>query len=114
MELTYIYFLACFQRILSSIFLINYISVWSVSVMLRVGVFPDCGHVYVCISWLWLLIIYRLQLSYGGKKVALPFNLSILKWATGTREILNKAQLPSGISFYNIFGTSFDTPFDVW
>lgn len=53
------------------------------------------------------------ELSYGGKKVALPFNLSILKWATGTREILNKAQLPSGISFYNIFGTSFDTPFDV-
>jgi len=53
------------------------------------------------------------ELSYGGKKVALPFNLSILKWATGTRELLNKAQLPSGISFYNIFGTSFDTPFDV-
>ncbi|KAH7843996.1 hypothetical protein Vadar_023256 [Vaccinium darrowii] len=52
-------------------------------------------------------------LSYGGKKVALPFNLSILKWVTGTREILNKAQLPSGISFYNIFGTLFDTPFDV-
>ncbi|KAG5549525.1 hypothetical protein RHGRI_014752 [Rhododendron griersonianum] len=53
------------------------------------------------------------ELTYDGKKVALPFNLSILKWATGTRQILNKAQLPTGISFYNIFGTSCDTPFDV-
>ncbi|XAR65807.1 Phospholipase A(1) [Bertholletia excelsa] len=53
------------------------------------------------------------ELNYDGKKVALPFNLAILIWATGTRQLLNNAQLPKGVSFYNIFGTSFDTPFDV-
>ncbi|XP_057471909.1 phospholipase A(1) LCAT3-like isoform X1 [Actinidia eriantha] len=53
------------------------------------------------------------ELSYDGKTVALPFNFSILKWAAGTRQILNNAQLPKGVSFYNIFGTSFDTPFNV-
>lgn len=53
------------------------------------------------------------ELSFKGKTVPLPFNLSILKWATGTRGVLNDAKLPSGVSFYNIYGTSFDTPFDV-
>ncbi|KAL8517893.1 hypothetical protein ACS0TY_009272 [Phlomoides rotata] len=53
------------------------------------------------------------ELKYGGKTVALPFNLEILKWATGTLEVLSKTQLPEGVSFYNIYGTSCDTPFDV-
>ncbi|XP_057471467.1 phospholipase A(1) LCAT3-like isoform X2 [Actinidia eriantha] len=53
------------------------------------------------------------ELSYDGKTVSLPFNFSILKWSSGTRQILSNAQLPKGFSFYNIFGTSFDTPFDV-
>ncbi|KAK9292629.1 hypothetical protein L1049_020604 [Liquidambar formosana] len=53
------------------------------------------------------------ELNYDGTTIALPFNFSILKWATGTRQILNNAQLPNGVDFYNIFGTSFDTPFDV-
>ncbi|CAI9772385.1 unnamed protein product [Fraxinus pennsylvanica] len=53
------------------------------------------------------------ELSYNGKTVPLPFNSAILKWAAGTREIINKTQVPNGISFYNIYGTSFDTPFDV-
>ncbi|THG21275.1 hypothetical protein TEA_028080 [Camellia sinensis var. sinensis] len=53
------------------------------------------------------------ELSFGGRTVALPFNFSILKWATGTRKVLNNAQLPKGVSFYNIYGTSFDTPLDV-
>ncbi|KAI3935359.1 hypothetical protein MKW98_027179 [Papaver atlanticum] len=53
------------------------------------------------------------KLIYGGKSIALPFNKSILKWASGTREILNKAQLPAGVKFYNIFGVSFESPFDV-
>ncbi|KAL2526236.1 Phospholipase A(1) LCAT3 [Abeliophyllum distichum] len=53
------------------------------------------------------------ELSYNGKTVPLPFNSAILKWAAGTREILNKTQVPKGIPFYNIYGTSFDTPFDV-
>ncbi|KAG2273218.1 hypothetical protein Bca52824_067773 [Brassica carinata] len=53
------------------------------------------------------------ELSYGGNKIALPFNFSILEWASKTREILNKAQLPDGVSFYNIYGVAQDTPFDV-
>ncbi|KNA18716.1 hypothetical protein SOVF_068220 [Spinacia oleracea] len=53
------------------------------------------------------------ELNYNGKMVALPFNNAILKWAAGTRQLLNKAKMPEGISFYNIYGTSFDTPFDV-
>ncbi|XP_043711599.1 phospholipase A(1) LCAT3-like [Telopea speciosissima] len=53
------------------------------------------------------------ELNYGGKSVALPFNFSIHNWASVTREVLNKARLPSGVSFYNIYGTSLDTPFDV-
>lgn len=53
------------------------------------------------------------ELEYNGKTVALPFNCAILQWAAGTRELLNKAKLPEGVKFYNIYGTSFDTPFDV-
>lgn len=53
------------------------------------------------------------ELKYDGKTVALPFNFSIFNWASDTRKILNNVKLPEGISFYNIFGTSFDTPFDV-
>lgn len=53
------------------------------------------------------------ELEYDGKTVPLPFNFAILEWAAGTREVLNKTQIPDGVSFYNIYGTSFDTPFDV-
>ncbi|XP_021282452.1 phospholipase A(1) LCAT3 isoform X2 [Herrania umbratica] len=53
------------------------------------------------------------ELNYGGNTIALPFNISILNWAAGTRKLINNAKLPSGICFYNIYGTSFDTPFDV-
>ena len=55
-----------------------------------------------------------LQLNYDGKMVALPFNLAILDWAAGTRKVISNAKLPDGFSFYNIYGTSLDTPFDVW
>ncbi|KAF2283121.1 hypothetical protein GH714_043445 [Hevea brasiliensis] len=53
------------------------------------------------------------ELNYYGNTVSLPFNFYILRWAAGTRQILNDVQLPKGVSFYNIFGTSYDTPFDV-
>lgn len=53
------------------------------------------------------------ELNLHGKTVPLPFNLSILDWAASTHKILNDAQLPKGIPLYNIYGTSFDTPFDV-
>lgn len=57
---------------------------------------------------------FLLQLKYNGKLMPVPFNLAILKWATGTRQVISNAKLPDGVSFYNIYGTSFDTPFDVW
>ncbi|KAJ1443586.1 Lecithin:cholesterol/phospholipid:diacylglycerol acyltransferase [Sesbania bispinosa] len=53
------------------------------------------------------------ELNYNGKTVSLPFNLAILKWAAGTRQLISNAKLPDGVSFYNIYGTSFETPFDV-
>ncbi|WOL17920.1 phospholipase A(1) LCAT3 isoform X1 [Canna indica] len=53
------------------------------------------------------------ELDYNGKSISLPFNTSILKWAAGTRKILDDARLPNSVSFYNIYGTSFDSPFDV-
>eukprot|EP01018_Ginkgo_biloba_P032570 Gb_18496 [translate_table: standard] len=53
------------------------------------------------------------MLKYDGKSIPLPFNLGIFKWAEETRRILDTAQLPNGVKFYNIFGTSNDTPFDV-
>nr|XP_027188389.1 phospholipase A(1) LCAT3 isoform X2 [Cicer arietinum] len=53
------------------------------------------------------------ELNYNGNSISLPFNLAILKWATETRKVISNAKLPDGVSFYNIYGTSFDTPFDV-
>lgn len=55
-----------------------------------------------------------MQLDFNGKTIALPFNTAILKWASGTRQVLNNAKLPDGVSFYNIYGTSFETPYNVW
>ncbi|KAL9429626.1 hypothetical protein AB3S75_031441 [Citrus x aurantiifolia] len=53
------------------------------------------------------------ELDYNGNSIALPFNFAILDWAASTRQIINNAQLPDGVSYYNIYGTSYDTPFDV-
>ncbi|KAL1552189.1 Phospholipase A(1) lcat3 [Salvia divinorum] len=53
------------------------------------------------------------ELDYDGDTVPLPFNFAILEWAADTRELLNKTEIPAGVSFYNIYGTSFETPFDV-
>ncbi|KQJ90987.1 phospholipase A(1) LCAT3 isoform X1 [Brachypodium distachyon] len=53
------------------------------------------------------------ELKYNGKTIALPFNMSIFKWATETRRILENAELPDTVSFYSIHGTSYGTPYDV-
>lgn len=53
------------------------------------------------------------ELEYDGKTIPLPFNSAILEWATGTWQVFKNAKLPEGVSFYNIYGTSFDTPHDV-
>jgi len=39
--------------------------------------------------------------------------MSVFKWATETRRILDNAELPDTVSFYNIYGRSYDTPYDV-
>ncbi|KAF8404327.1 hypothetical protein HHK36_009210 [Tetracentron sinense] len=51
-------------------------------------------------------------LNYGKSTFTDRWYVGV-RWAAGTRQILNNAQLPNGVSFYNIFGTSFDTPIDV-
>ena len=40
--------------------------------------------------------------------------MSIFEWLEETRQILDTARLPDGIKFYNIFGTTHETPFSVW
>ncbi|KAK4385775.1 Phospholipase A(1) LCAT3 [Sesamum angolense] len=54
----------------------------------------------------------EIQLNYDGKTVALPFNFAILKWAAGTREVLDKTQIPRGY-LSTTYMEHFDTPFDV-
>ncbi|XP_057870840.2 phospholipase A(1) LCAT3 [Cryptomeria japonica] len=53
------------------------------------------------------------KLTYDGRSIPLPFNMDIFKWSEETRQILGTAQLPEGIKFYNIFGTTYETPFSV-
>ncbi|XP_072969986.1 phospholipase A(1) LCAT3 isoform X1 [Typha angustifolia] len=53
------------------------------------------------------------ELKFNGKTIPVPFNLDILQWAADTRQILDNAQLPNTVSFYNIFGISLDSPYDV-
>ncbi|CAM0952375.1 unnamed protein product [Alopecurus aequalis] len=53
------------------------------------------------------------ELKYNGKTIALPFNMAIFKWATESRRILENAKLPDTVSFYSVYGTSYETPYDV-
>lgn len=48
--------------------------------------------------------------EYVGGSMPLPFNMDILNWANETREILSRARVPPNVKFYNIYGTSLDTP----
>eukprot|EP00246_Nothoceros_aenigmaticus_P005573 TRINITY_DN1773_c0_g1_i3.p1 TRINITY_DN1773_c0_g1~~TRINITY_DN1773_c0_g1_i3.p1 ORF type:complete len:417 (-),score=86.08 TRINITY_DN1773_c0_g1_i3:74-1324(-) len=52
-------------------------------------------------------------LEYDGQIYPLPMNIHILKLAQESLRILGSAKLPEGVKFYNIFGTSYDTPFHV-
>nr|GFB75935.1 phospholipase A(1) LCAT3-like [Tanacetum cinerariifolium] len=54
------------------------------------------------------------EIEYNKKTIPLPFNYDIYQWAATTRKMLNSVRLPEGIPFYNIYGTSLETPFDVW
>ncbi|KAH9301756.1 hypothetical protein KI387_013339, partial [Taxus chinensis] len=53
------------------------------------------------------------QMTYNGKSIPLPFNMDIFKWSEETRQIIDTAHLPDGVKFYNIFGTTYETPFSV-
>ncbi|RZC43746.1 hypothetical protein C5167_036698 [Papaver somniferum] len=51
--------------------------------------------------------------NYNGVDVTVPFNLDILKWANETQKVLSSAKVPIQCKFYNIYGTSNDTPHSV-
>ncbi|KAK2999989.1 hypothetical protein RJ639_023889 [Escallonia herrerae] len=53
------------------------------------------------------------KVNYDGLEIPLPFNVEILKWAKETRRVLSSAKLPPHVKFYNIYGTSFETPHSV-
>ncbi|KAG0557320.1 hypothetical protein KC19_11G119900 [Ceratodon purpureus] len=50
------------------------------------------------------------KLDYNGDKIPLPLNKNIVEWALETQRIMQTAKLPEGVLFYNLYGTSFDTP----
>lgn len=52
-------------------------------------------------------------MEYNGKVYPLPMNIHILNLAKESRRILKSAELPKGVKFYNLFGTSYETPFHV-
>lgn len=54
------------------------------------------------------------QMKYNGAIIPTPMNPEILAWAEKTRLILQIAELPASVKFYNIGGTSTDTPFHTW
>eukprot|EP00897_Mesotaenium_endlicherianum_P007764 jgi/Mesen1/7015/ME000365S06158 len=47
----------------------------------------------------------------NGTLVPLPLSKAIVEVAADTRRVLNKAELPEGCKFYNIYGTCLDTPY---
>nr|GEV97138.1 phospholipase A(1) LCAT3-like [Tanacetum cinerariifolium] len=53
------------------------------------------------------------EIEYNKKTIPLSFNYDIYQWAATTRKMLNSVRLQEGIPFYNIYGTSLETPFDV-
>ncbi|KAL0442335.1 UNVERIFIED_CONTAM: Lecithin-cholesterol acyltransferase-like 4 [Sesamum latifolium] len=53
------------------------------------------------------------KVTYDGADISLPFNTEILKWANETRKLMSCAEVPSQIKFYNIYGTSYNTPHSV-
>lgn len=55
-----------------------------------------------------------LQLNYNGVNIPLPLNKDIVKWANETLRIMHTAKLPEGVKFYNLYGTSCETPFHAW
>lgn len=53
-------------------------------------------------------------MNFNGEIIPTPMNTEILKWAEKTRRILEISEMPASCKFYNIVGTSNDTPFHTW
>lgn len=53
-------------------------------------------------------------MNFNGATIPTPMNMEILQWAEKTRLLLQVAELPASVKFYNIMGTSNDTPFHTW
>lgn len=53
------------------------------------------------------------KVDYDGDSIPLPYNMDILRWANETKEILQHAKVPPQVKFYNIYGTSLETPHSV-
>ncbi|KAM7524681.1 hypothetical protein LguiA_014583 [Lonicera macranthoides] len=53
------------------------------------------------------------RINYDGVDIHLPFNFEILKWANETLKVLDRAEVPPEVKFYNIYGTGLDTPHSV-
>ncbi|KAG0564382.1 hypothetical protein M758_8G102500 [Ceratodon purpureus] len=51
------------------------------------------------------------KLDYNGAKIPLPLNKDIVNWALETQRIMHTAKLPEGVKFYNLYGTSCETPY---
>uniref|UniRef100_A0A0D6QU21 Uncharacterized protein n=1 Tax=Araucaria cunninghamii TaxID=56994 RepID=A0A0D6QU21_ARACU len=83
--------------------------------------YTNTGEVYVELEsfgpqesiWIFQQALKGNMLNYDGKSIPLPFNMDIFKWSQETRKILDTAQLPDGIKFYNIFGITYETPFSI-
>jgi hypothetical protein len=50
-------------------------------------------------------------MDLNGEKIPLPFNELLAKHAEETKRAWDAAELPPNFLFYNVFGTSYDTPF---
>lgn len=49
-------------------------------------------------------------MDLDGEKIPLPFNELLAEHAEATKAAWDAAELPPGFLFYNVFGTSYDTP----
>lgn len=51
--------------------------------------------------------------TYKGKHVQLPMNPKCWEISDRAREVWRTTKLPEGAQFFNIFGTGYDTAYDV-
>ncbi|KAG0574151.1 hypothetical protein KC19_VG239800 [Ceratodon purpureus] len=54
------------------------------------------------------------KVDYNEAKIPLPLNMDIVNCALETQTIMHAAKLPEGVKFYNLYGTSCETPYHAW